>query len=59
MPTWKIDGRYYTPDSIRDMERQIENARAAWLRFEGATVSDDHYAAVGDMRRALGIEAPE
>ena len=33
----------------------LAEARAAWLAFEGATVSGDHFAAVDRIRSALGL----
>lgn len=40
------------------LEKRLEAVRAAWLAFEGATVSADHYGAV-DRIRALLDEAGE
>jgi hypothetical protein len=34
---------------------QLAEARAAWEAFKGATVSDDHFAAVDRLDKALGV----
>jgi hypothetical protein len=34
---------------------QLTEARAAWEAFKGATVSDDHFAAVDRLDKALGM----
>jgi hypothetical protein len=34
---------------------QLTEARAAWEAFKGATVSDDHFAAVDRLDKALGV----
>ena len=38
-----------------DLQARLDEARAAWEAFEGATITDDHHAAVDRMRAALGI----
>ena len=35
--------------------KALAEAKAAWLAFEGATVSGDHFAAVDRIRSALGL----
>jgi hypothetical protein len=34
---------------------QLTESRAAWEAFKGATVSDDHFAAVDRLDKALGV----
>ena len=38
-----------------DLQARLDEARAAWEAFEGATITDDHHAAVDRIRAALGI----
>ena len=38
-----------------ELQARLDEARAAWEAFEGATITDDHHAAVDRMRAALGI----
>lgn len=43
------------PNSAReaDLQARLDEARAAWEAFEGATITDDHHAAVDRIRAAL------
>lgn len=40
-----------------EMRARLDEARAAWEAFEGATITDDHHAAVDRMRAALSHPA--
>ncbi len=58
MSPWKIDGRYYDADSIREMEEEIRRLRVALQAVAGIVPWPDPDAGYVDLARTTLAKTP-